>query len=738
MFERAIENYRRINRPGIPEDSIPFRISVLVTVLISVYAAVHYGAVGTLTGILVMVGVAVGSWFSYRYRDRANIGLKLLLSVLLLIVFAFFLAELGGSVHDLRYPLVRLFLWLQVLHSFDLPMRRDLDFSLISSAILIAFAGSLSISNQFLYLLVPFFIAALLSLYLGYHSNLRASADVYVAGAGKVPRARMALTGLMLLPLTLAFFVALPRLPGFNAYYLPVSHSSNMPYDFNPIIKNPGYRDIPDKFPSKPLPFNPDSYFGFNKFMDLRVRGVPADVTVMKVRSAQPSYWRSTAFDRFLGNGWENTDRKGDMQEIQSSDLPLNVSYPEEPPRYATKDLVQTFFIQRQLPNTLFGGFIMRDVFFPTRVLKVDSLMTVLTPVQLDPGLIYTVVSEVSDASPDMLRWAKGRYPVTLKEKYCQLPEMSPAVADLARKVTEGETNDYDRVQAMVDYLKNNYKYDLNVPKQGNGENTAEFFLFKEKRGFCEHFATALAVMCRTQGIPARVAVGYDTGEYNSLTGYYEVSGRDAHAWVEVYFPMFGWVPFDPTPGWSDPSGLPSTNTTWSGFTFFKGIGHAISSVFPAGWRRAITSSVKSVGRGLGAAARGITWFTTRFWWLLAAMVVIVLCVFLVGRRHRRGKHGHGPPPVTGPRDVAYRLFARMTEVLTAAGMPRGPSQTPVEYGDCVDRRLGMRLAGQAADIFTRARFARQTSSEDIAELENAVARIEAALGGNAPPATPG
>lgn len=723
MFKRAIEYYRVINRTDTPEDSKSFRVSVAVTVLISVLAAVKYGAVGLPSGVAVMAGVVAGSYLSYRWRNRDNLLLKIILSVLLLVVFALFWTDLGGSVNDMRYPLVKLFLWLQVLHSFDLPARRDLDFALVSAAVLIAFAGSLSISNDFLYLIVPFFICGLIALYMGHRSGLRSRADISAVGTGRTPGVRLALTCVVLVPLTLAFFMALPRLPGFNSYYLPVSSSSSMPADFNALIRNPGYKDFPDKFPSRPLTFNPNAYFGFNKFMDLRVRGVPADVTVMKVRSSEPAYWRSTAFDRFLGNGWENTDTKKALEEINSDSLPLTVGYPGEPGRFATRELVQTFYIERKLPNTLFAAYAPADVFFPTRVLKVDSLLTVLTPLQLDPGLIYTVVSDVSDVGPDLLREARGAYPEGLRERYLQLPEMSPRVAELARQVTVGQATDFDKASAISEYLKANYPYDLDTPRQGNDQNTAEFFLFDAKKGFCEHFATAMAVMCRTQGIPARVAVGFDSGEFNALTGYYEVSGRDAHAWVEVYFPVFGWVPFDPTPGWSEPYTLQQRNTTWAGFTLMRSIGRALSRVFPAGWGRAILSAAKG-------ALDGIAAFVSRFWpWLLGLAALLAAAVLLKRRKPGKARAAGGSGGDAGPRETAYRVFARMAEALALAGVPRRPSQAPVEYGREADRRLGLNLTAGASALFNRVRFAREPSEDDLAALVSVVSDIEKALG---------
>jgi protein-glutamine gamma-glutamyltransferase len=729
MLKRAIEYYRLVNQTSTPEDSVSFRVAVLITVLLSVFAAVIQGAVGAIAGIAVVAGVVVGSYLSYRFRNRNNVGLKLVLSLLLVAVFTVFWVELGSSIQDVRYPLVRLFLWLQVLHSFDLPARRDLDFSLISAAILIAFAGSLSTSTGFLYIIVPFFISGLVALYLGHVSALKNSSDIFVRGSRRAPRRSLALTGIVLLPLTLLVFMALPRLPGFNANFLPVSHSGSMPADFEALLKNPGYKEFPDRFPDKPLPFNPDAYFGFNKFMDLRVRGLPTDQLVMKVRSVQPGYWRATAFDKFLGNGWENTEKGDDLESISSNDLPLNVSYPGEPGRYATRELVQTFFIERKLPNTLFSAYLPRDVYFPTRIIKVDSMMTVLVPLQLDPGLIYTVISEVSKMSPDMLRRSPGGYPEGIEERFCQLPEMSPRVKELAERITAPEITEYDKVNAVCEYLKTEYPYDLNVGKQGDNQNAAEFFLFEARRGYCEHFATAMAVMCRSVGIPARLATGFDTGEFNTLTGYYEVSGRDAHAWVEVYFPVFGWISFDPTPGWSAPDYRSGGNSTWAGFTLVRGIGRALSHVFPASWARAVSSSVKAAGRGIGAAARGASAAVSRTWpWLLLAAVLVAVAVLWLRRKRKRERAFRGPGASGGPREKAFELFERMTTILAGVGIPRLLSQTPTEYALEVDRRMGFSLAGRASALFNKVRFAREPSGDDLTVLQGAVDEIDSAV----------
>lgn len=107
-----------------------------------------------------------------------------------------------------------------------------------------------------------------------------------------------------------------------------------------------------------------------------------------------------------------------------------------------------------------------------------------------------------------------------------------------------------DKVVALRDYLKNTYPYDYFPPPQPPGTDAVDQFLFVDRRGVCEHFVSALVVMLRSVGVPARLVAGYGSGDYNAITGYYEVHADDAHAWAEVYFPGYGWVPFDPTPGW--------------------------------------------------------------------------------------------------------------------------------------------------------------------------------------------
>jgi hypothetical protein len=267
------------------------------------------------------------------------------------------------------------------------------------------------------------------------------------------------------------------------------------------------------------------------------------------------------------------------------------------------------------------------------------------------------------------------------------------------------------------------------VARQGNNENTAEFFLFKAKRGFCEQFATAMAVMCRTQGIPARVAVGYGTGDYNSLTGYYEVKESDAHAWVEVYFPAAGWVPFDPTPGWSDPKSLPTRSTTWVGFNLVRNVGQALGKIFPASWGRGLKSAALALGRAARAATTGVAGFVRTAWpGILAALVLLLLWFGLRRVRAARAPPESREPPGGGPRHRAVVAFERMTRALAKAGIVWRPAQTALEFASTVDARTGSDMGVRAARLFNSTRFGSEPSDEDVDRLETVVAEIESAV----------
>ena len=153
---------------------------------------------------------------------------------------------------------------------------------------------------------------------------------------------------------------------------------------------------------------------------------------------------------------------------------------------------------------------------------------------------------------------------------------MPRRVTDLAAQLTAPAPTTYDKVLALEAWMAANTTYRLDIPRLPAGDDAVERYLFVDKKGFCEQIASALVVMLRSQGIPARVAVGFAPGERNPFTGLWEVRASDAHAWAEVWFPNVGWQPFDPT------ASVPFSGETFSssaGAGLFRFVGKRLPSV---------------------------------------------------------------------------------------------------------------------------------------------------------------
>ena len=162
----------------------------------------------------------------------------------------------------------------------------------------------------------------------------------------------------------------------------------------------------------------------------------------------------------------------------------------------------------------------------------------------------YQAVSLISIATEEDLRSAGSDYPDSILSRYLALPDTVPdRVLGLARDLTATEATPYDRAVAIESYLRT-YPYNLDVPLPPAGvEDVADYFLFELKEGYCDYYATSMVVLARAAGLPARLVIGYAPGAYEAHGAVYIVTEAEAHAWVEVYFPKYGWIEFEPTGG---------------------------------------------------------------------------------------------------------------------------------------------------------------------------------------------
>src|SRR5580704_13508279 len=179
--------------------------------------------------------------------------------------------------------------------------------------------------------------------------------------------------------------------------------------------------------------------------------------------------------------------------------------------------------------------------------LLTDASGSIFNPFPNYSELSYEASSMPPTATPAELRAAGANYPTEIRTHYLQMPALDSRVPELARQATAAATNPYDKAIALQSYLQTRYAYTLDQGSISASDPLANF-LFVRKAGHCEYFATAMTIMLRTLGIPARYINGFQVGEYNDVGGDFIVRASDAHSWVEAYFPGHGWITFDPTP----------------------------------------------------------------------------------------------------------------------------------------------------------------------------------------------
>jgi hypothetical protein len=308
----------------------------------------------------------------------------------------------------------------------------------------------------------------------------------------------------------------------------------------------------------------------------------------------------------------------------------------------------QVFRIVRPLPNTIFGGEPVDAVFFPSRQVRRDYYGTFWAPEPLTPGTIYTAVSHVPTWTPASLHEPPDG-PDAVPSQYLDSGQLPNRARALALQVVAHAPSRYQRVVALSTYLRTHYRYTLELGRVPPGHDPVEWFLFDRRAGYCEQFATAETLMLRSLGIPARLITGYAPGDYSPVLREAVVRERDAHAWVQVWFPGHGWAPVDPSPGYS---AVPTTHVPvgWPSPGFMGAVPHLTVG--------AISGLLDSPGPA----------------WLmlpgvLAAALVVAACLA------RRGRSRIGSPPAERLALVAvYERLQRRRE------RRRAPPETPCEY----------------------------------------------------------
>jgi transglutaminase-like putative cysteine protease len=373
-------------------------------------------------------------------------------------------------------------------------------------------------------------------------------------------------------------------------------------------------------------------YLGFAKSLDTALRGQLGDQLVMQVRANRPSYWVGETFNTWQGESWVET---GPRSKPLEQTLPF-VLPPDVGASLSGEPDLQTFYVAGTTADLVFHAESASELWFPSSRVFVADDGTIVSPIGLGSGSIYSVESVVDTPPAARLRADRSgqTLPLATLQTDLQLPHPYPRVQALARSITARDTTTYDKVDSLLAWMGLHTRYSIDIPPLPPGADSVDEFLFGNRVGFCEQISTALAVMLRSLGIPAREAVGYVPGGFDPITDLYQVHANDAHAWVQVWFPGYGWQSFDPT------AVVPTTPPS-PGATALREVASDL--------RRVPWVPVAAVGLGV------------------AAVVVVVRL------RHRR------------PPSWAAAVTHYVERAGGRAGRPRRPSETLPEYARSLD-----------------------------------------------------
>ncbi|HOT90584.1 MAG TPA: transglutaminase domain-containing protein [Anaerolineae bacterium] len=250
-------------------------------------------------------------------------------------------------------------------------------------------------------------------------------------------------------------------------------------------------------------------------------------------------YWRSLTYDRYFGQGWATSATE--LLTYKAGELFLDPEVVSH-----TRVLRQEVRIIGELGGMVYidGQFVSMDQDYDVSARPPGEIFAVTAEART-----YRADSLVPVYTVEALRAEGSDYPEWIRERYLQLPETTPErVRVLARDLTATQPTPYDRAVAIESYLRE-FPYTLDVPKPPAMADIADYFLFELKKGYCDYYATAMVVLARAAGLPARLVIGYTTGSYDITNARYIVTEANAHAWVEIYFPTYGWIEFEPTGG---------------------------------------------------------------------------------------------------------------------------------------------------------------------------------------------
>lgn len=414
-------------------------------------------------------------------------------------------------------------------------------------------------------------------------------------------------------------------------------------------------------------------------------------------------YWRGRSYNRFDGRTWSRLERAPSLAT--------------QPQRWPGPTLDQLIYARPLADaNVVFG---LHPIVGVSPQSRIRTLRTgsddYLYVGDGDPT--YHVRSRPQTPHADSLRPVEMRYPPEVMA-HLQLPPTSLRVLALADSFRTHAVSIYDQAVEIERWL-HTFRYTLDLPGTAQ-QATLDHFLFERRAGHCEYFSTAMAVLLRAGGVPARNVNGFLGGEWNEFGGFLTVTQNNAHSWVEVWFPGWGWVPFDPTPPGAAAAGVGVARSFSSLRALFVGLDHR--------WGKWVLdydvgTQISLLRRTTAPIARSVDAQRDKdggLPWLLIAVALALGGVVLFAQARF---------PLRRRRPPAVRAYLRLRRAYERAGLPSAADSTPLQFAAAVSGMPGGEPARRAVNVYVGARFGgRELNADELDQLRCDVAAARSAL----------
>lgn len=460
-------------------------------------------------------------------------------------------------------------------------------------------------------------------------------------------------------------------------------------------------------------------------------------------------YLRGVAFDQYDGKTWTNRlNYRRTVSEDGTGSFILRGSRSPAPTPLG-ETIRQNIILEPLDTPVLFAAPFIETVSGKFPSVQSDPAGAVYLPFPSSSRIEYSVLSRSTPVLPADLSPEPGRYPESFTRHFLQTPVQSERITVLAKDITQTQRTAYEKANAIQSFLIHNFRYSLDAPL-AELDHPLEEFLFSRKTGYCEHYATAMVMILRTIGIPARLVTGFLAAEWNEYGNYYVVRQQDAHAWVEVHLPHSGWITMDPTPpsienapdvypAWHALGRIMDTvRLQWSRFFVQYSAADQLAVVreLKAGSTSARNKAFDSMSALFSpflAMFGGITKYASTgtirpLVEVLAILLIGVALLLWLGIK-RPWVKGMVGKRMARDEEVIAQLYGRMVQHLAGEGIPKRTTTGPLEFVHLAQAKWNDANSAVASitELYCRTRFGQiPLTKEELSLAENHLRQLMA------------